>query len=230
MTAPDAGCETQTRERRRDSHWDLDRLAAGRPWQPRGSGEVQLPGRGRRALQDDGSTRAQAAVLGRAGLIHSLIVTSEVRQLLAFEGRAPGPPIRDSPSFFADRSAWLVDVSMNSAVELQPDFQTIRSWRSSTATLPEPPSTKLASRFGIHRATVSTHLHRQGITVRRQGLDTEGIAHAVRLYQEGWSVARVGERLGDDAAPSGKRSEPRASPCATSTAANSDSSPIPSAS
>ena len=42
------------------------------------------------------------------------------------------------------------------------------------------------------------HLHRQGITVRRQGLDPEGIAHAVRLYQEGWSVARVGERLGVD--------------------------------
>ena len=57
---------------------------------------------------------------------------------------------------------------------------------------------ELAARFGIHRVTVSTHLHRQGITLRRQGLDTEGIAHAVHLYQEGWSVARVGERLGVD--------------------------------
>jgi hypothetical protein len=57
---------------------------------------------------------------------------------------------------------------------------------------------ELAARFGIHRVTVSTHLHRQGITVRCQGLDTEGIAQAVRLYQEGWSVARVGERLGVD--------------------------------
>jgi hypothetical protein len=57
---------------------------------------------------------------------------------------------------------------------------------------------ELATRFNIHRVTVSAHLHRQGITVRRQGLDTEGIAHAVRLYQDGWSVARIGERLGVD--------------------------------
>jgi transposase len=35
---------------------------------------------------------------------------------------------------------------------------------------------ELARRFGIHRVTVSTHLQRQGITIRRQGLDTEGIA------------------------------------------------------
>lgn len=57
---------------------------------------------------------------------------------------------------------------------------------------------ELAARFGIHRATVSAHLHRQGITVRRQGLDAEGIAHAVRLYEDGWSVARIGDRLGVD--------------------------------
>jgi hypothetical protein len=42
-------------------------------------------------------------------------------------------------------------------------------------------------------------LHRQGITLRRQGLDTEGAAHAVRLYEDGWSVARIGDRLGVDA-------------------------------
>lgn len=58
---------------------------------------------------------------------------------------------------------------------------------------------ELAARFSIHRATVSAHLHRQGITLRRQGLNAEGIAHAVRLYQDGWSVARIGHRLGVDA-------------------------------
>jgi hypothetical protein len=57
---------------------------------------------------------------------------------------------------------------------------------------------QLAARFDIHRATVSAHLHRQGITLRRQGLDSDGVAHAVRLYEDGWSVARIGNRLGVD--------------------------------
>ncbi len=57
---------------------------------------------------------------------------------------------------------------------------------------------ELAARFGINRATVSAHLHRQGVAVRRQGLDDEGVAHAVRLYEEGWSCARIGDRLGVD--------------------------------
>jgi lambda repressor-like predicted transcriptional regulator len=57
---------------------------------------------------------------------------------------------------------------------------------------------QLAARFDIHRATVSAHLHRQGITLRRQGLNSEGVAHAVRLYEDGWSVACIGERLGVD--------------------------------
>lgn len=57
---------------------------------------------------------------------------------------------------------------------------------------------ELAARFGIHRVTVSTHLHRQGVTLRRQGLDTEGVAQAIRLYQDGLSVARIGDRLGID--------------------------------
>ncbi len=58
---------------------------------------------------------------------------------------------------------------------------------------------ELAVRFGIHRVTVSAHLHRQGVTMRRQGLDGDGVAHAVRLYEDGWSVTRIGDRLGVDA-------------------------------
>jgi hypothetical protein len=57
---------------------------------------------------------------------------------------------------------------------------------------------ELAARFGIHRVTASAHLHRQGVTVRRQGLEVEGVAQAVRLYEDGWSVARIGDRLGVD--------------------------------
>ena len=57
---------------------------------------------------------------------------------------------------------------------------------------------QLAARFDIHRATVSAHLPRQGIPLRRQGLDSEGVAHAVRLHEDGCSVARIGDRLGVD--------------------------------
>ena len=58
---------------------------------------------------------------------------------------------------------------------------------------------ELATRFKIHRMTVSQHLHRQGVTLRRCGLTDEQCAHAVRLYREGNSLARVGGRLGFDA-------------------------------
>jgi lambda repressor-like predicted transcriptional regulator len=58
---------------------------------------------------------------------------------------------------------------------------------------------ELAAGFNIHRTTVSAHLHRQGITMRRQGLNDESVAHAVRRYEDGWSVARIGDRLGVDA-------------------------------
>ena len=57
---------------------------------------------------------------------------------------------------------------------------------------------ELAARFGIHRVTVSAHLHRNGVTLRRQGLDDEGVQQAVHLYEHGWSVARIGTRLGVD--------------------------------
>lgn len=67
------------------------------------------------------------------------------------------------------------------------------------STWPGQPCTNSLPRFSIHRVTASAHLHRQGVTVRRQGLDAEGVAQAVRLYEGGWSLARIGDRLGVDA-------------------------------
>jgi DNA-directed RNA polymerase specialized sigma24 family protein len=55
---------------------------------------------------------------------------------------------------------------------------------------------ELASEFGIHRTTVSSHLNEHGVPVRRGGLDQERAAEAVRLYDEGWSSGRLGERFG----------------------------------
>jgi hypothetical protein len=52
---------------------------------------------------------------------------------------------------------------------------------------------ELAERFGINRKTVALHLHRQGVEMRRQGLDDEQIADAARLYERGWSLARIAD-------------------------------------
>jgi DNA-directed RNA polymerase specialized sigma24 family protein len=54
----------------------------------------------------------------------------------------------------------------------------------------------LAERFGIHRTTVSQHLHRQGVKMRRLGLDEQQVDLAVRLYEQGWSVAGIGNHCG----------------------------------
>lgn len=55
---------------------------------------------------------------------------------------------------------------------------------------------ELASEFGLHRTTVSSHLAEQGVPVRRGGLDQEQVAEAVRRYEEGWSSGRLAERFG----------------------------------
>jgi IS30 family transposase len=57
----------------------------------------------------------------------------------------------------------------------------------------------LADRFGVHRVTVSAHVHRHGVQLRRQGLDPPDVTHAQILYAQGWSLARIGTRLNVDA-------------------------------
>jgi DNA-directed RNA polymerase specialized sigma24 family protein len=53
---------------------------------------------------------------------------------------------------------------------------------------------ELASTFGIHRTTVTAHLHERGVAVR--GLGQVDTADAARLYQQGWSSRRLGEKFG----------------------------------
>jgi DNA-directed RNA polymerase specialized sigma24 family protein len=57
---------------------------------------------------------------------------------------------------------------------------------------------ELADRFRIHRLTVSRHLHRAGVAMRRRGLDEQEVEAAVQLHREGWSVAQLGNRFGVD--------------------------------
>jgi hypothetical protein len=56
---------------------------------------------------------------------------------------------------------------------------------------------QLATTFGIHRTTVMAHLDREGAP-RRSGTVTKNINEATRLYEEGRSLARVGEHFGVD--------------------------------
>jgi DNA-binding transcriptional ArsR family regulator len=57
---------------------------------------------------------------------------------------------------------------------------------------------QLGDRFGIERRTVSQHLHRHGVPMRRRGLSPGQIDEAVQLYEAGWSLARIGGKLGVD--------------------------------
>jgi DNA-directed RNA polymerase specialized sigma24 family protein len=54
---------------------------------------------------------------------------------------------------------------------------------------------ELAERFKIHRQTVSKHLHREGVKMRRRGLDDQQVVDATALYERGWSLARIGRKL-----------------------------------
>jgi hypothetical protein len=51
---------------------------------------------------------------------------------------------------------------------------------------------ELAAQFKIHRTTVSGHLRRQGVRMRRQSLGEHEVDVATSLYEQGWSVARIG--------------------------------------
>jgi DNA-binding CsgD family transcriptional regulator len=54
---------------------------------------------------------------------------------------------------------------------------------------------ELGTEFGINRKTVSEHLHRRGVPIRRQGLSAIQKKEAVRLREQGWTLARIGRRL-----------------------------------
>lgn len=57
---------------------------------------------------------------------------------------------------------------------------------------------ELGERFRIERRTVSKILKRHGVSMRMCGMSPEQIEKAPRLYQDGWSLARIGEHLGFD--------------------------------
>jgi transposase-like protein len=56
----------------------------------------------------------------------------------------------------------------------------------------------LAREFGIHRATVSVLLAREGVKPRKVGLTVEEITRACQLYRERSSLAKIGQKFGVD--------------------------------
>ena len=57
-------------------------------------------------------------------------------------------------------------------------------------------TTELTARYGLGKGTVLKLLEKAGVTLRRQGLSPAEIEEAIRLYAEGWSLARIGHRFG----------------------------------
>ena len=60
------------------------------------------------------------------------------------------------------------------------------------------PNDELATRFDVHRPTVRGVLARRDVPRRYRKLGPEGLAEDRRLYESGWSFARVGAELGVD--------------------------------
>lgn len=53
----------------------------------------------------------------------------------------------------------------------------------------------LGAELGIDRRTVSTYLRRARVGTRRGGLDQDQVLEAARLYEAGWSSARLAQRF-----------------------------------
>ena len=56
----------------------------------------------------------------------------------------------------------------------------------------------LAQRFGVHRTTVTCLLRRHNVQPRPVGLSPGQLNDTTRLYREGWSLAKLGDKFGVD--------------------------------
>lgn len=58
---------------------------------------------------------------------------------------------------------------------------------------------EIVKEYGIHRVTVGEVLKREGVRMRRQSPTEAQVSEMIRLYSEGLSLKKVGDRLGFDA-------------------------------
>jgi hypothetical protein len=49
-------------------------------------------------------------------------------------------------------------------------------------------------RYGLGKGTILRVLREHGVQMRRQGLSDSQIKEAMRLYADGWSLERLGQR------------------------------------
>ena len=54
---------------------------------------------------------------------------------------------------------------------------------------------ELGQQLGLSRQTISRYLQARDVMIRHHPMDPDQAAEAIRLYQLGWSLARVGEEL-----------------------------------
>ncbi|MFD6677755.1 helix-turn-helix domain-containing protein [Rhodococcus zopfii] len=59
-------------------------------------------------------------------------------------------------------------------------------------------SRQLERHFGISRASIIKLLREADVPIRYQGMSPEQIDEAARLYVDGWSLGRIGDKLGVD--------------------------------
>ena len=52
----------------------------------------------------------------------------------------------------------------------------------------------IAAVLELHRTTVAQYLREGGVMLRRAGIPLTAVAETVRLYGDGWSTARLGQR------------------------------------
>ncbi len=57
---------------------------------------------------------------------------------------------------------------------------------------------EMATKYGIHRGSVSKHLREHGVPPRKVGLDETQVQEAAKLYARGESLAAIGKRMGVD--------------------------------
>jgi hypothetical protein len=82
-------------------------------------------------------------------------------------------------------------VSIQTQIHLNPDQATSLAAEYSDGKMIK----ELAQRYGVHRTTVTAQLRRLNVQFRQRGLTANDAAAAARLYAEGWSLARLGQRF-----------------------------------
>lgn len=55
---------------------------------------------------------------------------------------------------------------------------------------------ELGERFGIYHRTVTAHLVRRSVPLRRRGLAPEQVSEAVGLYEDGLTLMEIGRKFG----------------------------------